>query len=60
MLSVGRFIYSKGFDVLAEIWEEVEDAVLIIIGNGEKLYEYLDTIKKHQINNVVILEHRSF
>ena len=56
VIAVGRFIHSKGFDVLLKAWEKMPKAVnLIILGGGEKEDEYRQFIEMHHLANVTLL-----
>lgn len=56
-IAVGRFIYSKGFDVLIKAWSKVSpDYQLIIIGGGEKETEYQDLIKNNNLKNIQLMD----
>jgi len=56
VISIGQFIYRKGYDVLLSSWLNVnKDYQLIIIGGGEKNEEYLEFINKNKLTNVIIL-----
>ncbi len=59
VLSVGRLARVKGFDVLIEAWTSVKDARLQIAGDGPDR-EHLETlIKKHTLQDrVMLLGHR--
>ncbi len=55
-MTVGQFIYRKGFDVLLKAWRMVDtEHVLLIIGEGEKEQEYREFIKEYAIDNVIII-----
>ncbi len=55
VLSVGRFTYIKGFDILLKSWNLINNhAQLIIVGGGEKEQEYRHLIKEYKIENVTI------
>jgi glycosyltransferase involved in cell wall biosynthesis len=58
VISVGQFIYRKGFDVLLEAWANIEyqDTGLLIIGGGEKYQEYQELILKKNIKNVILID----
>lgn len=56
-IAVGRFIHTKGFDVLIESWKNVQDDYnLLIIGEGEKKDELNEQIKSLNLNNVKLLD----
>ena len=52
VLSVGRFIYSKGFDVLLRACKEINTNVGIYIVGGIATDEYLDIQRSHNLSNV--------
>ncbi|MCI8547851.1 MAG: glycosyltransferase family 4 protein [Bacilli bacterium] len=57
-LTIGRFEYLKGFDLLFEATRSVsknKDVVFIIIGGGPLEKEFKDKIRKEKINNIIIL-----
>lgn len=55
IISVGRFIYGKGFDLLLKAMKNVEvDLNLLIIG-GTPTQEYLDLINKNDLKNIQFL-----
>lgn len=54
IVSVGRFVHGKGFDILIKAMKEVQNAVLYIVG-GEPVEEYKDLIRKYQLTNVKFL-----
>lgn len=57
VISVGQFIYRKGFDVLLDSWKEVsEDYNLIIVGEGELKDDLHKRISDLQLENVKILD----
>ena len=60
VISVGQFIYRKGFDVLLESWRHIQgNHQLVIIGGGSLEYNYLEFIKSNQIKNVEIIGFKS-
>lgn len=61
VITVGQFIYRKGFDILLKAWERLSyDANLIILGGGEKEDEYWDFIATHHLTNVTLLGFKAF
>ena len=56
IISVGKFSYQKGFDILINAMKYVknEDAFLIIMGLGKK-NTYINLINHHNLKNKVIL-----
>lgn len=55
IISVGRFIPSKGIDVLLKAWGNVREGALYIIG-GQPTNEYLEIIKERNLKNVYFLD----
>lgn len=56
VLSVGQFIYRKGYDVLLKAWKELDDKYqLVIIGGGNLHDEYVDIIKQNRYENVSLI-----
>lgn len=56
IITVGQFIYRKGFDVLLKAWEQIDDkAQLLIIGGGDLQNSYEDYIKQNLLKNVNII-----
>ena len=54
-ISVGQFIYRKGYDILLEAWGDLDkNNQLVIIGGGRLEQEYYNIIQKKQYKNVVI------
>lgn len=57
-LAVGRFIESKNFDYLINIWGKIPvDISLIIVGNGKCETEYRNLITERGLSNVYIVNH---
>lgn len=54
LVSVGQFIYRKGFDVLIKAMVHLNDSVLYIIG-GEPTEEYMTLLEEYAIDNVKFL-----
>lgn len=52
ILSVGQFIYRKGFDILLRASKDLADDIGIYIVGGEATREYLVLQKKLHLNNV--------
>ena len=52
VLAVGRFIHSKGFDVLLHACEKIGNDVGIYIVGGEPTKEYLDFKNRLELKNV--------
>lgn len=56
VVSVGQFIYRKGFDVLLEAWKNLDnDYQLVIIGGGSLESDYNNIINRLQLKNVRIV-----
>lgn len=57
VLTIGQFIYRKGFDILLEAWSKELDEkyTLVIVGGGEEEIQYKDYISKHGLNNVYLV-----
>lgn len=59
IISAGRFIFEKGFDVLIKAFKKVTDykpdLVLIILGEGKLLSEYKNLISKLNLDKKVLL-----
>lgn len=59
VITVGQFIERKGFDLLLQAWNSIEDtsnAELLLIGGGGKRSEYEAYIKENNLNNVTIID----
>lgn len=55
-ISVGQFIYRKGFDVLIKAWKEINSEYnLLIVGGGEKEKENRELIKELNLKNIEIV-----
>lgn len=52
ILSVGRFIYSKGYDILIKASKELEDNIGIYIIGGKPTEEYLKLKERYKVNNL--------
>ncbi|MBG9988249.1 glycosyltransferase family 4 protein [Aerococcaceae bacterium DSM 111176] len=55
VISVGRFIPSKGFDVLIKAAKKFKEDTGVYIIGGEPTKEYNELIKQYDINNVYFL-----
>lgn len=56
-ITVGQFIYRKGFDVLINSWANVrKEYNLLIIGGGDKKHEYQDQITSLGLKNVQLID----
>ncbi len=57
VLSIGQFIYRKGFDILLQSWIQIScNATLVIIGGGKDKEMYEKMIEKYHIKNVFIMD----
>lgn len=52
ILSVGRFIYCKGYDLMLPACAALGGNVGVYIVGGEPTEEYLELVKKHNLKNV--------
>lgn len=52
VISVGRFIPLKGFDVLLNASSKLDDNTGVYIVGGEPTQEYLDIIKEYNLKNI--------
>lgn len=58
VITVGQFVYRKGFDVLLEAWKNVKgDYQLLMIGGGSMERSYLEFIKTNGLENVKLIEY---
>lgn len=58
-ISVGSFIYGKGYDILIEAVKQIKNingVGFIIIGGGEELENYRKKIKEYNINNIEFID----
>jgi glycosyltransferase involved in cell wall biosynthesis len=56
IIMVGRFIPLKRFDLIINYWERVSsDNLLLIIGEGNELNNYLQILKNKNLKNVKII-----
>ncbi len=56
VLTIGQFIYRKGFDILLEAWRQVRgNCRLLMVGGGEKQQEYEAFIAKYGMDNVTLV-----
>lgn len=58
VLSIGQFVYRKGFDILLNAWAGLDrkDAQLVIVGGGDLRFEYERLIDEQYIENVTIID----
>lgn len=59
VLSVGQFIFRKGFDVLIKAFNDIDNSVGCYIIGGEPTKEYLDLLIKYNITNVHFVSFKS-
>lgn len=59
ILAIGRFIYSKGFDVLLKASENLPKEYEVYIIGGQPTDEYLNLIKKYKLDNVHFINFKS-
>jgi glycosyltransferase involved in cell wall biosynthesis len=52
ILSIGQFIYRKGFDILLEASRYLDDDIGIYIIGGKPTSHYLEIVKKYRLANV--------
>lgn len=57
IVSVGRFIYGKGFDLLIKACENLNDDIAVIIIGGQITEEYKSLINKCRFKNFYFLDH---
>ena len=58
ILSVGQFIYRKGFDILLKSCKELNDNVGVYIVGGKVTKDYLKLIEELNINNIHFVENQ--
>lgn len=51
-ISVGQFIYRKGFDLLLEAVSDMDRSIGIYIVGGEPTQEYLEIVNRYKLTNV--------
>jgi len=56
ILSVGQFIYRKGYDILLEAANNMKDSYGIYIIGGKPTEEYLQIMKKYNLEHVHFME----
>lgn len=56
ILSIGRFIYGKGFDVLLRACEGLDESVGVYIIGGKATEEYLEMVRELDLKNIHFLE----
>ena len=56
VLTIGQFIYRKGFDILLRAWNNMpSESHLLIVGGGEKEEEYRAYICDHHLTGVSLI-----
>lgn len=56
IISVGQFIYRKGFDILLESLKQIDTTIGCYIIGGKPTDEYLKIIEKNKLNNVHFID----
>ena len=57
VVTVGQFIYRKGFDVLLNAWKNLDDKYqLVIIGGGTLESEYRKIIKEYGLKHIMLID----
>lgn len=59
ILSVGRFIYKKGFDILIKAMKDIDKKIGLYIIGGKPTEEYLKIQKEYQLSNIHFLDFKS-
>jgi glycosyltransferase involved in cell wall biosynthesis len=59
IISVGQFIYRKGYDILLEAANQMKDAYGIYIIGGEPTKEYLDLKDKYHLEQVHFIDFKT-
>ncbi|MEQ1345120.1 glycosyltransferase [Acinetobacter seifertii] len=60
VLTIGRLVPVKGFDILIEAWKEISGAELWIVGDGFEQEKLQSLIASHQLQNQIkLLGHRT-
>ena len=59
VLSVGQFIYRKGYDILLKACRSLDEEIGVYIIGGKITKEYLDIIKKYNLKNIYFEEFKS-
>lgn len=61
VLTVGRFIKLKQFDLLIEMWSKMDlKYILVIIGEGKEESKYWNLIKQYSMENIRIIPFQDF
>ena len=57
VIALGRLSYQKGFDMLIEAWDKIDNKInnwsLVIYGNGENKQQLLDTVNDLKLKNKI-------
>lgn len=60
ILSVGQFIYRKGYDLLIEEWSNIDEKYkLLLIGSGNDKEKFINIIEEKKIKNIEILDFKT-
>lgn len=59
ILSVGRLIHGKGFDVLIKATKDIDDNIGIYIVGGKPTEEYIELIEKLNIKNIKFIDFKT-
>lgn len=59
VVTVGRFVYGKGYDVLIKAWKQFDDAATLYIIGGKPTDEYINLINESGIKNIKFLDFMS-
>ena len=60
ILSVGQFIYRKGYDLLIEEWSNIDEKYkLLLIGSGNDKEKLINIIEEKKIKNIEILDFKT-
>lgn len=56
VLSVGRFIYQKGFDVLIKASKELGENIGVLIVGGKPTEEYIKLVEQFNVTNIYFID----
>lgn len=59
VISVGQFIYRKGFDILLKAWENINDNASLYIIGGSPTDEYINLVRELKLKNVNFVDFKS-
>ena len=59
ILSVGRFIFRKGFDVLINVMKNLDKNIGLYIVGGNPTEEYMKIVEENKLNNVHFIEFKN-